>query len=474
MSVFDEEKRSAEQREALDAYLEGKGQAPVVTLEAEKQVVEAFVDAVFRELPNHYHYLEKDPSRQEMYSYLQSILTKAGVPHQSHVRELVARHVLNDMYNYPTAWQKVMDDNEIYEIKMYASNDHFEGQATIRRMYTKGVIDRSELILSEEQLERFLKRKWVGTGYVYDPTKPSSQGIFPDGSRVHVRHGSVGYTVTDEQGRRLVKKTIVITVRKFPRPIDLPDSVEMGHISEAIKVYLALCGQLKEGPLFAGPTGSGKSTLFGAWLGTLPHNDEVCVIEDEVTDLQPLHPRVSRLWTRNANSENRGGITLENNVTEILRMNSDHHALGETRTGPAASMLIQLKQSAKGIASTTLHMRTEGNGKQAARRFLNLLRKSEPGTDAKQHADDFTDAFQHLVITDDTDKGLRVRYVYEIGEFDWDTSSLPIYLIASWDEENDTFLFHGVTKRFASRAKRLGVTLTLPVAENPQVETVRL
>ncbi len=474
MSVQDEEKRLAEQREELESYLKGKGQAPIVSKELEKQVIGEYVEAVFRELPNHYSYLEKDPPRQEMYSYLQSILTKVGIPHQSSIRELVARHVLNDMYSYPTAWQKVMDDDEIYEIKVYASNDHFEGQATIRRMREKGVIDRSELILSEEQLERFLKRKWVGTGYVYDPTKPSSQGIFPDGSRVHVRHGSVGYTVTDERGRRLVKRTIVITVRKFPRPIDLSTSVQMDHISEEIKDYFIACGQLKEGPLFAGPTGSGKSTLMGASLGTLPLNEEVCVIEDEVTDLQPLHPRVSRLWTRNANSENRGGITLENNVTEILRMNSDHHALGETRTGPAASMLIQLKQSAKGIVTTTLHVRTESNGKRAVRRFLNLLRKSEPGTDAKQHADDFADAFQHLVITDDTDKGLRVRYVYEIGEFDWDTSSLPLYLIASWDEEKDEFLFHGVTKRFADRARHRGMVLMLPVAETPIVEIVRL
>ena len=211
MSVQDEEKRLTEQREELESYLKGKGQAPIVSKELEKQVIGEYVEAVFRELPNHYSYLEKDPPRQEMYSYLQSILTKVGIPHQSSIRELVARHVLNDMYSYPTAWQKVMDDDEIYEIKVYASNDHFEGRATIRRMREKGVIDRSELILSEEQLERFLKRKWVGTGYVYDPTKPSSQGIFPDGSRVHVRHGSVGYTVTDERGRRLVKRTIVIT-----------------------------------------------------------------------------------------------------------------------------------------------------------------------------------------------------------------------------------------------------------------------
>ena len=472
-SLHEAEQRLEDQRDELNAYLKVRGQAVPLAQTTEKERMEEYVELVFKELPNHYDYLEKDPSRQDMYSYLQSILTKVGVPHQSGLRELVVRNVLNDMYNYPTAWQKVMDDDNIYEIKVYASNEQFEGQATIRRMFVKGVIDRSELIMSETQLERFLKRKWVGTGFLFDPSRPSSEGIFPDGSRVHVRHGSVGYTVIDAQGHRLVKNTMVITVRKFPMPIDLDMSVELEHITQEDKAYLVMCGQLVEGVLFAGPTGSGKSTLMGAWLGTLPANEEICVMEDGLTDLQPLHPRAGRLWTRNANSEGRGEISLEDNDKEILRMNFDHYCLGETKTPKAASGLTTLALSCKGVVTTTLHVRSEGDGRRAVWRFLNLLGRVDNGIDYRLAADIFADSFKHLVITDDTPKGLRVRYIYEIGAFDWDTMSLPLYLVSSWEEETDTFHFHGATERFANRAKRRGMAMTLPMGGCPPVEKIR-
>ncbi|GAA1740930.1 CpaF family protein [Microcella frigidaquae] len=118
-------------------------------------------------------------------------------------------------------------------------------------------------------------------------------------------------------------------------------------------VLAALHGALLERRtvLFAGATGSGKTTLMAAWLSAAPPTDRIVLIED-VAEAPVEHPHVVGLECRQPNIEGAGGVDLARLVREALRMRPDRLVVGECRGAEVREFLAALNTGHRGGAGT--------------------------------------------------------------------------------------------------------------------------
>ncbi|RKR73154.1 CpaF family protein [Frondihabitans australicus] len=144
--------------------------------------------------------------------------------------------------------------------------------------------------------------------------------------------------------------------------------------------------------LITGATGTGKTTLLAALLGSAPPHERIVTLED-VAELRIDHPHVVALEARQANLEGRGRLDLAQLVREALRMRPDRLVVGECRGVELREMLTALTTGHDGGAGT-LH--ASGLGAVPARlEALGALAGMGPETLARQVVAAF-DAVVHL------------------------------------------------------------------------------
>ena len=103
--------------------------------------------------------------------------------------------------------------------------------------------------------------------------------------------------------------------------------------------------------LVSGGTGTGKTTILSALLGTVSAGERIVTVED-VAELRPRHPHVVRLVSRPANIEGAGGVELRDLVRQALRMRPDRLVVGEVRGAEVCELLAALNTGHDGGAGT--------------------------------------------------------------------------------------------------------------------------
>lgn len=142
---------------------------------------------------------------------------------------------------------------------------------------------------------------------------------------------------------------------RIPRTsaITWEDRVESGFMSEQERDFLLKCVERKRTVLVTGGAGSGKTSLLGHILSSVPHHERIVVLED-VTELQIDHPHVIALEAQQANIEGAGGVSVEQLVPHALRMRADRLVLGECRGAEVGAVLSALN-TGHGGGGLTLH-----------------------------------------------------------------------------------------------------------------------
>ncbi|MDH6536976.1 CpaF family protein [Aurantimicrobium minutum] len=131
------------------------------------------------------------------------------------------------------------------------------------------------------------------------------------------------------------------------------DRVASGFMTEREKHFLLECVERKRTVLITGGAGSGKTSLLGHLLSSVPHHERIVVLED-VTELQIDHPHVIALEAQQANIEGAGGVSVEQLVPQALRMRADRLVLGECRGAEVGAVLSALNTGHSG-GGLTLH-----------------------------------------------------------------------------------------------------------------------
>ncbi|MCU0301047.1 MAG: TadA family conjugal transfer-associated ATPase [Candidatus Nanopelagicales bacterium] len=142
------------------------------------------------------------------------------------------------------------------------------------------------------------------------------------------------------------------------RRFSLADLVAAGSVDPVGARWLAAVVRARAAFLVSGGTGSGKTSVLGALLGLVPHDERIVVVED-TCELAPAHPHVVSLESRPANVEGSGAIGLQALVRQALRMRPDRLVVGEVRGAEVVDLLASLNTGHEGGCGT-IHANAAG------------------------------------------------------------------------------------------------------------------
>jgi pilus assembly protein CpaF len=130
-----------------------------------------------------------------------------------------------------------------------------------------------------------------------------------------------------------------ITIRKFSKDIaQADDLIRLGTLDKRMADFLIACIKAKANMLFAGATGSGKTTTVAVLSGYISNDERIVTIED-TAELHLNQQHVVRLETRPPNIEGKGEVTIRHLFKNSLRMRPERIILGEIRSSEALDML---------------------------------------------------------------------------------------------------------------------------------------
>jgi pilus assembly protein CpaF len=188
-------------------------------------------------------------------------------------------------------------------------------------------------------VRRLAQRLAAGAGARLDDAMPYADAVLPDGTRVHavlpplVAHPTISLRVL---ARRPHNLDALVARAAMPRQIaDILRAVVANRLAFVV----------------TGGAGTGKTTLLGALLGTVPVTERVLLIED-APELVVAHPHVVRLVTRGANVEGAGAVGQRELVRQALRMRPDRLVVGEFRGAEMVELLVALNTGHDGGAAT--------------------------------------------------------------------------------------------------------------------------
>jgi pilus assembly protein CpaF len=210
----------------------------------------------------------------------------------------------------------------------------------------------------DRQLRAFLERLLEKVeGKRLDRITPRVEARLPDGSRI-----TAAIPPVSSNGHP------ICSIRRFRLGASsLNELVEREFLSEQAAGFLAACVRAGKNILIAGRVSSGKTTLLNALGKEIPAGERVVVCESSA-ELQL--PRVLAncvgYEARLGSLEGLAPITLEDLVSDALRMNPDRIIVGECRGPETMALLWSLATGHAGM--TSIH------GESAEHALKNLVR----------------------------------------------------------------------------------------------------
>ena len=128
---------------------------------------------------------------------------------------------------------------------------------------------------------------------------------------------------------------------RAPQRLSLADLVASGSIHPFVADVLTDAVAARVNLMISGATGSGKTTVLSALLSQCPSEQRLVLVED-AAELDPDHPHVVGLQSREENVEGAGSVDLADLVRQALRMRPDWLVVGECRGAEVRELLTAL------------------------------------------------------------------------------------------------------------------------------------
>lgn len=263
--------------------------------------------------------------------------------------EMVVERAFRNLAGYGPLQSLLLDD-DVWEIMINAPDAIF----LKRHKGLSGYHDES--FHDDEHVVRTLTKildDASGSHRKLDPADGLQDAQLETGARLHIVHGDIG-----RDGH------VLVNIRKFTGVAirSLGDLVETGSLDAGVAALLRACVRARLTILFAGPPGSGKTTLMSCCAAELDPSLRVVVAEEVFETDVPL-PNVAHMQTRPARPDRRE-VDLRRLVAGFLRMAPDIAIVGEVRDREALPLLLTLSSGVKGF--TTIHA---GSARQALTRL---------------------------------------------------------------------------------------------------------
>jgi pilus assembly protein CpaF len=310
--------------------------------------------------------------------------------------ELVAERAERNLVGYgPLA--PLLGDPDVWEIMINAPDQIF----VKRHRGTSGYHD--EVFHDDEHVVRTLTKILDDASTAHrklDPTEGLQDAQLDDGARLHIVHGDVS------RGGH-----IMVNIRKFTGVAfrSLDELVALDMLSPHAADFLRACVRGKMSIIFAGPPGSGKTTMLSCCAAELDPSLRV-VIAEEVFEADVPLPNVASMQTRPPRLD-RPAVDLRRLVAGFLRMAPDVAIVGEVRDREALPLLLTLSSGVKGF--TTIHA---GSARQALTRLRFICQLSDTSNELPMSALNslVSESIDIVVQCTRTAKGLRVSEILAV------------------------------------------------------------
>jgi len=287
------------------------------------------------------HQTLKDRIREDFVARYNSILFK-NVSGKQEIADTV-RHILGEILSQPRGSLKNQDRDRIINELV----DEFSGLGPIENLMmdpeiTEIMINGTQKVYvekhgkkqltnikfdSEQQLMYVVHKILAPTRRRVDESFPYTDACLPDGSRVNIIIPP------------LALDGPTVTIRKFLKEIrKVEDFIDFGTLDRRMADFLVACIRGKANMIFAGATGSGKTTTVGVLSSYIGNDERIITIED-TAELHLAQDHVVRLETKPPNIEGKGEITIRDLFKNSLRMRPQRIILGEIRSAEALDML---------------------------------------------------------------------------------------------------------------------------------------
>ncbi len=199
--------------------------------------------------------------------------------------------------------------------------------------------------LGSEQLDSYVLRLAQRAGKHLSVSNPLVDASLPDGSRVQA---TLGGDVTTRGSN--------FTIRNFTdtpfTPIDLIDT---GTFSVEQMAFFWFAVQNNRSLLFAGATGSGKTTSMNSMSFFIPPQSKIVSIEDTPELTLPHDNWIQSVSREPTGDQGQGEVSMYNLLEASLRQRPEYLLIGEIRTDPRVASTFFQAISTGHTAYTTFH-----------------------------------------------------------------------------------------------------------------------
>jgi pilus assembly protein CpaF len=210
----------------------------------------------------------------------------------------------------------------------------------------------------DRQVRSFLERLLEQVeGKRLDRITPRVEARLPDGSRL-----TAAIPPVSSNGHP------ICTIRRFRLGAGtLAELVELDFLSDEAAAFLTACVRAGKNIIAAGRVSSGKTTLLNALGRAIPGSERIVVCESSAElQLPAILPNCIGYEARPASPDGLLAVTLEDLVSDALRMNPDRILVGECRGSETMAMLWAFATGHAGMTSV--------HGESAEHALRNLVR----------------------------------------------------------------------------------------------------
>jgi flagellar protein FlaI len=266
----------------------------------------------------------------------------------------------------------------------------------------------------------FVTRMAQRAGKHLSVSNPLVDASLPDGSRVQLTFG--GDVATRGPN---------FTIRQFSSVPDTPiDLINWGTFSVQQMAYFWLAIENNRSLVFAGGTGSGKTTSLNAVSFFIPKKSKIVSIEDTREISLPHENWVQSLTRESVTEEGRGEVTMYEQLQTALRQRPEYILVGEIRTESNVALTFFQAMATGHTAYTTMHS-------ESVTGVINRLENEPLGVPTQMVKELDIVSIQRQVMLDGerVRRNARVTELLSRGEVD----DISVHDVFEWDAAEDSY-----------------------------------
>lgn len=256
-----------------------------------------------------------------------------SVEHPREIRKMVDR-IFYALRRELDILQPYIEDEKVSEIMVNGIHDIF-----IER---SGVMEKTDMEFdSVEQLEELIRRLAAKVHREINELNPIVDARLEDGSRINAVYKNIALNGP------------ILTIRKFPqKAIDMEFLIRRGSITREAADFLEMLVKAGYNCFISGGTSSGKTTFLNVLSNFIPKSERVIVIEDSAELQIKQITNLIRMECKQANSQKKGQVAMEDLIKTSLRMRPDRIIVGEVRGKEVVDMAQAMNTGHSGSMST--------------------------------------------------------------------------------------------------------------------------